>query len=70
METDRRAIGGSGNPEVEILATLACLEEEDHVAGVQVCQGIQEEVVSSLFFLRVKLCLFVRVGEERSNVCQ
>lgn len=70
VETDCWAVGRPGDPEVQVLAALFRLEEEDDIAGVKICQGVQKKVVSRLLLLRIQFRLFVRVRKERSKVCQ
>lgn len=70
VEANRRAVRGAREPEVKVLAALAGFEEEDDVAGMEVCERVEEEVVSGLLLLAVELCLFVGVGEEAGEICQ
>ena len=48
-ESDRGAVGRSGYPEVEILTALPCLEEEDDIARMEICKGVEKEIVPRLF---------------------
>ena len=68
VELDRRSVGGARQPEVQILTLLLSLEEEDHVAGVEVGEGVKEQVVSSGLLLRVELGFLMGVGKQRRKV--
>lgn len=70
METNRRAVRGTREPEVKVLTALAGFEEENDVAGVEVCERVEEEIVARLLLLAVELRLFVGVREEAGEVCQ
>jgi hypothetical protein len=65
MEFHGWAIGRLRHPEVEILA-LACLEEENVVAVVELGEFV--ELVE--FCLRVQLDVFAGVGEEGVKVVE
>lgn len=67
-ELDRRAIRRPRQPKIEILTALACLEEENDIARVQIRQGVQQQVISSRLLLRVELALLVRVRKERAKI--
>jgi len=70
METDRRAVRGTREPEVKVLTALPGFEEENDIAGVEICEGVEEKVVSGLFLLGVELGFFVGVREEAGEICQ
>lgn len=46
MEADRRAIWRARNPEIQVLAAFARLEEENHIARMQVGKRVQKEVIT------------------------
>lgn len=52
------------------MAALACLEEEDHIARMEIGQRVEEKVVTGLFLLGVEFGFFVRVREEAGHVCE
>lgn len=52
------------------MTALAGFEEENDVAGVEVCERVEEEIIARLLLLAVELRLFVGVREEAGEVCQ
>lgn len=52
------------------MAALAGFEEENDVAGVEICERVEEEVVAGLFLLGIEFGFFKGVGEEAGEVCQ
>ena len=70
MESDRGAVRWAREPEVQILAALARLEEEDDIARMEIGQRVEEKVVTGLLLLCVELGFFVRVWKEAGHVCE
>lgn len=68
MEADRRAIGRARNPEIQILAALAGLEEENHIARVQVGERVQKEVIARGLLFRIEFCFFVGMREQTGQI--
>lgn len=68
VELDRRAIGRTSKPEVQVLTLLTSLEEENHVAGVKVGKRVKEQIVSSGLLLGVKFAFLVSVRKQRRKV--
>lgn len=68
VELDGGAVRRTRKPEVEILAVLASLQEEDHVARVKIGERVQQQVVTGGLLLCVKLGLFVGVGEKGAEI--
>lgn len=67
-ELDRRAVRRSREPKVQILTALACLEEKDDIARVQIRQGVQQQVVTSRLLFRIQLTLLVGVRKECAKI--
>lgn len=42
---------------------LLGFEEEDYITRVEVCKGVEEEIVAGCFLFRVEFAFFVCVGE-------
>jgi hypothetical protein len=68
VEFDCGTVRRARKPEVEILAVLAGLEEENHVARVEIGERVQQEVVTGGLLLSVEFGLFVGVREESAKV--
>ena len=68
-ELDRRPVGSTRQPQVQILAAFACFEEEDVVAGVEICEAIESGVVVIGGFC-IEFCVFVGVRKKRGEVIE
>jgi hypothetical protein len=68
VELNSGTVRRARQPKVKILAVLLGLEEENHIAGVQVGEGVEEEVVASGLLFSIELGLFVGVGEETTDI--
>jgi hypothetical protein len=68
VELDSGAVRRARKPEVEILAVLAGLEEEDHVARVEIGKRVEQKVVTGSLLLGVELGFFVSVREECAEI--
>lgn len=67
VELDRGPVGRQREPEVEVLAALARLEEEHDIARMQLREVVEKQVVAAVLF-RVEFALLVRVWEERHQI--
>lgn len=69
IELDRRSVGSTSKPEVEILAVFTSFEEEDIVAGVEIGKAIEGRIVV-VRGLRVEFRVLVGVRKEGVDVAE